>query len=138
MKIYVQKQPNSLSLPLPISIYIFIYIYDHCILYIDISDNPLGYQTERTGSAVTAGIDSRLGLAKNKSLTRLDISRVGLLPMQLVPIFSGLGKNQHLMEIHVGGIPLDEPSCLQLANALDANPAVNTLDIPGAKIGPKG
>jgi len=105
---------------------------------LDISDNPLFYTSNNSGSATVAGADIRTGLGKNHSLLRIDLSNVGFEPSQMVPVLGGLGKNSIMMRICLNGILLDEPSCLQLANALVSSKLLSTVELRHARMGPKG
>lgn len=105
---------------------------------IDVSDNPIGYSIENGGDATLLGVDMRQVMASARSMTYLNISRTSLLPVEMVPILGGLSRNAALRELVIVDMPLDEPSCLQLAHGLTHCKTLRRFQLRNTKIGPKG
>ena len=108
------------------------------ITSLDISDNPIGYTIQNGGDANKLGLDLRACLAKSRSMTSLNLSRTYLLPVEMVPILGGLARSNSLRKFIITDMPLDEPSCLQLANALVHCASLRYLELVNTKLGPKG
>lgn len=111
---------------------------DSTLLEVDISDNPLGGAVHKFGSPETAAIETRIGMAANQTLLRLNLGHTSFLPMQLVPIFGGLGMNRILTHLSFRDTPFDEPACLQCAHAIHMCQALFSIDLFNCNMGPKG
>lgn len=108
------------------------------ITSLDISDNPVGYSIENGGEANKLGLDLRACLSLSRSMTSINLSRTSLLPVEMVPILGGLSRSKCIRKFVITDMALDEPSCLQLANALVHCPSLRHLELINNKLGPKG
>lgn len=105
---------------------------------VDLSDNPLGYSVQMGGLALNAGIDIRQGMIESRSLRYLNLSRTQFLPEETVPIFGGLAHNKNILKLNIQDIKLDEPSCLQLANGLEACKTLTHINMARCYMGASG
>ena len=67
------------------------------------------------GNATLAGTDCRIALSMNKSITHLDLSDTGFLSGDAIPMLGAICRNSTLKRFVLRDLPLDEPSCLQMA-----------------------
>eukprot|EP01038_Epipyxis_sp_PR26KG_P005828 gene5828-8037_t len=117
----------------------FVLGHPNCtITDLDVSDNPLGYSVHKAGDASLSNNDIRFGLMYNKSLTNLNLNRSLLQPTELVSMFGGMQSNRHLINLTIQDVYLDEPSCLQLATALQNCPTLTHLDCNNCRMGANG
>ena len=108
------------------------------ITSLDVSRNPLGYSIEKGGNATLAGTDCRIALSVNKSITHLDLSDTGFLSGDAIPMLGAICRNSTLKRFVLRDLPLDEPSCLQMAHGLTRSKSVTVVDLNNTSMGPKG
>lgn len=108
---------------------------------INISGNPMGEVTptsQGTNGAIVASQMMRLGLTATTILRRLDISDLSLVPKHTVAILGGLASNVGISKFKLNNVVFDEPSCLQLATALESCDTILELELRHALMGSKG
>ena len=105
---------------------------------LDVSNNRFGASTELGGYAPRAAIDTRFGLASNKSLTKLNLSDTGFVPSDMLAVLGGLTQNKSLIKLNLSGMILDEPCCLLMSNAIKSCESIDEIVLPGSNTGPKG
>lgn len=108
---------------------------------LDISGNPLGEvsaQSHGSSGAVVASQMMRLGLTATKILRRLNISELSISPTHTVAILGGLAMNVGISKFKLNNVVFDEPSCLQLATALESCESIVNLEIRNNLMGSKG
>lgn len=108
---------------------------------LDISGNPLGEvsaQSHGSNGAIVASQMMRLGLTATTMLKRLNISDLSLVPTHTVAILGGLASNIGISKFKLNNVVFDEPSCLQLATALESCDTILNLEVRHALMGSKG
>ena len=108
------------------------------ITSLDLSDNPLGHTVQNGGDATLGSIDVRFGLSEGKALRFLNLARTSFKPVDLVPILGGLSHSPCLMQLVLQDVYMDEPSCLQLTNAINACPSLAHLNLRRCRMGATG
>jgi Ran GTPase-activating protein (RanGAP) involved in mRNA processing and transport len=108
------------------------------ITNLDISHNPCGDTLPKAGDANTTALDTRVGVGLCKTMTQLKLNHTALLPTHLVPILGSLHLNHILKTLDLSNLPIDEPSCLQLAHGISVCEMLDELILRGCRMGPKG
>jgi len=108
------------------------------ITNLDISHNPCGDTLPKAGDANTTALDTRVGVGLCKTMTQLKLNHTALLSTHLVPILGSLHLNHILKTLDLSNLPIDEPSCLQLAHGISVCEMLDELILRGCRMGPKG
>jgi len=105
---------------------------------LDVSHNPCGNTLPKAGDANSTALDVRVGIGMCKTMTDLKLNHSSLMSVHLVPILGSLSMNNILNTLDLSKLPIDEPSCLQLAHGVSVCKMLEVLILRSCRMGPKG